>query len=288
MIPVPSGYCLRMQILFVLSTLICCSNPFLGSAESDLSQNPLACRFASYGEYKDAAWDHLPSIGIKYVFLNVPAPDEVEATIQKLADHHLTPLVIRGETNLSEPSSVQELGEQCAICERMGVKYMFLSPKRHGAPKEVVCERLKQAGDLAKVHGVTIVLETHPDLGTNGEVHLETMKAIDHPNIRVNFDTANITYYNKNTDACTELKKIIDYVATIELKDHNLEFETWNFPVVGQGKVDFKCILDVLRKNDYQGPITLEFEGIEGVKLNREETLKAIEDSVEYARSILK
>ncbi|MCA9430585.1 MAG: sugar phosphate isomerase/epimerase, partial [Candidatus Omnitrophica bacterium] len=118
--------------------------------------------------------------------------------------------------------------------------------------------------------------------------HLETMKAIDHPNIRVNFDTANITYYNKNTDACTELKKIIDYVATIELKDHNLEFETWNFPVVGQGKVDFKCILDVLRKNDYQGPITLEFEGIEGVKLNREETLKAIEDSVEYARSILK
>ena len=33
---------------------------------------PLACRLASYGKYQDAAWDHLPSIGVHHVFMSVP------------------------------------------------------------------------------------------------------------------------------------------------------------------------------------------------------------------------
>jgi len=286
----PDLFCPAKSLFFHRAIFLLIVTLLGGSPEAhgeELLDNPIACRFASYGDYQDAAWEHLPSIGVKYVFLNVPKPDEVETTLQKLSDHDLTPLVMRGETKLSEATSVQELGEQCAICERMGVKYMFLSPKRHDAPKEIVYERLRQAGDLAKEHGVTITLETHPDLGTNGDVHLETMKAIDHPNIRVNFDTANITYYNKETDACTELKKIVPYVATFELKDHNLEYETWNFPVLGEGKVDFKCVLEVLRANGYTGPITLEFEGIEGIQLSREETLAAIAKSVEYTRALI-
>ncbi len=250
------------------------------------TNNPLACRFAGYGKYQDAAWAHLPLIGVRHVMLNVPAPDEVDAVIAKLKEHGLTPVVVRGETNLSQESSVEELGAQAAICAKMGVKYMFLSPKRHDAPKEIVYERLRRAGDAAAAHGVIIALETHPDLGTNGDIHLETMRAINHPNVRVNFDTANITYYNRDTDALTELKKIIDYVATVELKDHTGEFETWNFPPVGQGVVDMPGILRLLEEHGYAGPITLEFEGVKGVELSEAETKRAIAESVAYVRSL--
>ena len=89
-------------------------------------------------------------------------------------------------------------------------------------------------GDIAKKHGVIVALETHPDLGANAAAHLETMRQINHPNVRVNFDTGNITFYNKGTDAVAELKKIIDYVATVELKDHNGQYMDWNFPVLGR------------------------------------------------------
>lgn len=246
----------------------------------------LACRLANYGEYQDIALDHLKKIGVRYVFMNVPAPDEVEAATARLNEHGLKPLVMRGSADLSKESSVDELGEQVAVCAKMGVKYMFLSAKRNDASKEVAYERLRRAGDIAKKHGVIIALETHPDLGTNAEVHLETMKAIDHPNVRVNFDSANITYYNKNTDAVTELKKIIDYVATVEIKDHTGEFETWNFPAVGQGVVDSPAILEVLREHGYTGPITLEFEGIKGVELTEVETKLAIAESIAYIRSL--
>lgn len=276
---------LFLSLLFL--TLLVSSKTSMAVETGGLADNPIACRLASYGKFQDAAWNHLPSIGVKYLFMNVPKASEVDATLQKLTEHHLTALVMRGNTNLSEATCVEELSGQLEVCQRMGVKFMFLSPKRHGAPKDVIYGRLRQVGDIAKQCGVIVTLETHPDLGTNGEIHRETMRAIDHPNIRVNYDTANITYYNKGTDACTELKVIVDWVGTVELKDHNLEFETWNFPVLGEGKVNFPCILDVLAQKGYRGPITLEFEGIEGTELNQEETLAAIETSVEYARKIL-
>lgn len=271
---------------FVLLSSLLALGATAAYAQDPALTNPLACRFASYGKFQDAAWAHLPSIGVHNVFLNVPAPDQVEATMAKLKDAGLTPLVIRGETDLSKETCVDELAGQTAICEKMGVKYMFLSAKLKGAEKEVVYDRLRRAGDAAKQHGVTIVLETHPELGTNGDVQLETMKAINHPNIRVNFDTGNITFYNKGASAVEELKKSIEYVATVEFKDHTCGFEEWNFPVVGQGKVDFPGLLSVLKEHHFQGPITLEFEGAKGVELTEDQTKQAIADSVKYVRSL--
>jgi inosose dehydratase len=163
---------------------------------------------------------------------------------------------------------------------------MFLSPKRHGATKETIYARLRDAGDIAEKYGVTIVLETHPDLGTNGDIHLETMQQINHPYVRVNFDTGNIHYYNRGIDAPGELRKIIDYVATVEIKDHNGVYNDWNFPALGQGVVDIPEILSVLREYQYDGPITMEIEGIKGVDWDEETTKQAIENSVIYLRSV--
>ena len=247
---------------------------------------PLACRITSYGKYQEAAWSHLPSIGVHYVFLSVPAPNEVDAVMKKLKDNKLTALVIRGDADLSKEDSVDQLAQQLAVCGKMGVKYMFLSPKHGDAPKEVAYERLRKAGDFAKQHGVTITLETHRDLGTNADVHIETMKAINHPNVRVNFDTGNITFYNKGAAAVAELKKVIDYVGTVELKDHNLEYESWDFPALGKGKVNFPGIVQVLKEHGYKGPVTIEFEGTKGVELTEEQTKQAIADSVAYLRSL--
>lgn len=240
----------------------------------------------SYGDYQDAGWAHLQQIGVKYIFMQVPGPGEVEAAQQKLKPYGLTPLVFRGSADLSKDAFAEELEPQLAVCEQMGVKYLFLSAKRGDSPLEAAYERLRGAGDAAKAHGVIIGLETHPDLGTNGAVQVETMQAVNHPNIRVNFDTANITYYNENTTAVDELKKSIDYVATVEFKDHTGGLETWDFPVLGKGIVDIPAIIAMLREKGYSGPVTLEFEGTKGVELTQEQTLQAIADCVAYARSI--
>ena len=194
--------------------------------------------------------------------------------------------MLRGDTDLGRASSVDELAGQLAVCEKMGVKYMFLSPKHTGVSKEVACERLRRVGDVARRHGVTIVLETHPDLGANADAHRETMRRINHPNVRVNFDTGNITFYNKGTDAVAELKKIIDYVATVEVKDHSGQYKDWNFPVLGKGVVDFPAVLKVLEEHHFHGPITIEVEGVQGVEMDEAQTKRYIAESVKYIQSL--
>jgi len=246
----------------------------------------LACRLANYQEFAEAAWTHLPAIGIRHVFLSVPPPDQVEATRKRLADHGLTAVVMRGDADLSLPAGVNRLAEQLATCERMGVRYLFLSVKRRGVEKVVIYERLRQAGDIARKHGVVIALETHPEFGTNSAVQRETMAQVHHPNVRVNFDTGNIHYYNRDADAPTELRKIIDYVATVELKDHRGGFEVWDFPALGQGTVDFPAVLRILREHGYAGPVTMEIEGVQGVRRTRPQIEKDIADSAAYLRSI--
>ena len=257
-----------------------------GGAKGTEPTNVLACRLASYGKFQNAAWAHLPSIGIKHVLIDVPPPQNIQATKKRLAEHGLTVVMMRGQTDLSEPSCVDELAVQLKTCQKMGVRYMFLSPRHQGIDKQVVYKRLRLAGDIARKHGVTIALETHPDLGTNGDVHLKTMKQINHPNVRVNFDTGNIHYYNKNTDAPTELKKIIDYVATVELKDHNGRYQIWNFPALGKGVVDIPGVLRILKKHSYAGPLIMEIEGVRGIERDQTEIKKDIADSAAYVRSL--
>ena len=68
------------------------------------------------------------------------------------------------------------------------------------------------------------------------------MKGVNHPNVRINFDTGNIYFYNQNTDVVAELRKIIDYVASVHLKETDGGYESWNFPALGKGVVDFPAV----------------------------------------------
>jgi hypothetical protein len=61
--------------------------------------------------------------------------------------------------------------------------------------------RLRGVGDMAQKYGVTVILETHPPLFPNGDVGIATMQKVNHPAIRINYDTANMYFYNENIDA---------------------------------------------------------------------------------------
>jgi sugar phosphate isomerase/epimerase len=247
---------------------------------------PLSCRIMNYNQFQDHAWAHIHAIGLNYVFIAVPPLEKVEATRKRLADNGLHVAVLRGEANLSTPRGIDDLAPQLEACRRLGVHYMFLSPKHPGATREEACERLRRGGELARKYGVTLSLETHPDLGLNADVHRETMERIHHPNVRVNLDTGNISFYNHGLSAAKELEKIIDYVATVEIKDHNGQYQDWTFPPLGQGTVDIPAVLRVLRAHHFQGPITIEVEGVRGIRLSEDQVKRNMADSVRYLKSL--
>jgi len=104
-------------------------------------------------------------------------------------------------------------------------------------------------------------METHPDLCQNAANMLETMEAVDHPWVGVNYDTANVYYYNEGIDTVAELTKAAGHVRGVHLKDTHGGFHDGNFPVFGEGVVDFAAIDRVLRDSPYKGPLVMELEG---------------------------
>lgn len=248
--------------------------------------NIIACRIANYGKFQDRAWTHLPEIGVCNVEVPVPEPDQQDALRKRLADHGLTATSFQAKCDITQPNAVDMMRPQLEACAEFDVKTCFVSIKAGDADRAIVWERLRAIGDAARDLNVTVVMETHPDLITNGEVAAETMVAIDHPNVKVNFDTANIHFYNENVTSVGELKKIINHVAAVHLKDTNGQYKTWYFPTLGQGVVDFPEIFRLLAERGFNGPYTMELEGIEGVELDETGQLKYIADSVAYLRQI--
>ena len=123
-----------------------------------------------------------------------------------------------------------------------------------------------------------------------GEIDEELRKAVDADVVGVHppcdmFDIRQIGW-KSFTMPVTKLKKIIDSVATLELKDHNGQYETWNFPALGQGIVDIPGVLRFLKEQGHTGPLTIEIEGIRGIERDETEIKKDIADSVAYVRTL--
>lgn len=151
-----------------------------------------------------------------------------------------------------------------------------------------VIEHLRRLGDTAGENGITLALETHKGPTQNAEAMLALMAAVDHPQVRLNFDTGNIAYYNQGADPRDELERVKHFVRNVHLKDNRGGFEDWHFPAVGDGgAVDFRRIRKILDGVGFAGPYTIEIEGIGGEpEPGLEGRQGRIARSVRYLRSV--
>ena len=251
-----------------------------------MPSNLLSCNVGSYGKFRSAAYSHLASIGVRHVEIAVPALAEVDAIKAELASHGLSASTVMGKIEIENDDAGTLFSPTLQAAQALGARVIFVSVRAGDLDKQVVYDRLKRVGDEAARFGITVGMETHPDLITNAEVALDTMRGVSHPNIRVNYDTANIHYYNENVDSVDELKKIIGYVGSMHLKETNGGYKTWFFPAFGKGIVDFKTVFKLLNDRGFHGPFTMEIEGCEGDNLNEAETCERVAESVAHLRSI--
>jgi len=250
------------------------------------SRNVIACRLGSYAPFERAAYAHLASLGLRHVELAVPPADELEAVAAELERHGLRASSLHGECDLGRADVAARIAEQMPALARLGCAIMFASVRRGEIPAETAYERLRAAGDVAAAHGVTLSLETHPDLVTNADVALQTLRGVDHPHVRINFDTANIYFYNHHVDCVAELGRLVAHVASVHLKETDGGYHHWHFPALGAGIVDFAGVFRVLDAAGFAGPCTLEIEGLDGEQ--RTETLvrERIAASVSHLRAL--
>jgi len=189
-----------------------------------------------------------------------------------------------GGGNLEDPAQVAAIKKRMDLAHRLGARIFVLSC---GQKSDEVYRRLHELGDYALSRGLVMALETHPPLITNAEVALETMRKVNHKNVRINFDTANIHYYNQGVDTLDELRKVLDYVVHMHLKDSRKGYKDWFFPAIGEGTIDIPGVFRLCNEAGFFGPFSLEIEGIQGEgDLPFDKRQERIAKSVEYLKKI--
>ncbi|MEZ6051212.1 MAG: sugar phosphate isomerase/epimerase family protein [Planctomycetaceae bacterium] len=269
----------------------------------------ISCFTNSYGRFGvPAAIAHVRSAGIRFVelaiktegvpsiFHEVPlltdqSGDRDIAKVRQMLDEHdvlLSSCNITSGNPLDE-SVVEITSRKLAIAAKLGVSLVVAGAGGAVTPEEesTLFEHLCQIGDMAGKRGITYCFETHPGLCRNASGMLRTMEHLDHPHLRLNFDTGNILFYNEGADVPDELEQVLPYVKHVHLKDHRGAAGEWCFPALGAGgNVDFARVVELLHGIGYDGPMSLEIEGIQGeAELTLDQTHQRVVDSVVHLRS---
>ncbi|MHC4148928.1 MAG: sugar phosphate isomerase/epimerase family protein [Planctomycetota bacterium] len=121
---------------------------------------------------------------------------------------------------------------------------------------EWVIESIEKCLPTAQKCGVVLGLENHWGLARTPEGVLRIIKAIDSPWLKVTLDTGNFL-----EDPYDELERIAPYAILVHAKTY---FGGGIWYTLG---LDYVRIARILRRHNYQGYISLEFEGKENPQL---------------------
>lgn len=244
----------------------------------------IAVNIGSYGRFSAGAYAHLENIGIRHVEIAVPPADQVETVQRELQNHGLSATSLNCPCDLAQEA--ETLRAHLEVGRALGVPIFFISAKAGELPKPEAYRRLRARAELAEEYGITLSLETHPDLGENAGEARATLHAVGHPRLRWNLDTANLYYYNHNIDAVEQATRGADLIASVHLKDTNGAHACWWFPTLGEGVVDFAGVGRALAARGFHGPYTLELEGIQGETLDEAATQERVARSVAHLKAI--
>jgi inosose dehydratase len=192
--------------------------------------------------------------------------------------------------NPLRPGVVDIVLRKLDLAARLGVTKVVTEAGGHDNDDErpALLEQLRRIGDRAADLGLMVCFETHRGVCVNHREMIQLMKELEHPALRLNFDTANLLYYNTDTFVEIALAKACHFVKSLHLKDSMGEFGSWYFPALGTGgAVDFLRVLQIMRGVGFRGPYTLEIGGVEGEgELSLDEYHARVVESVRYLRGL--
>lgn len=209
--------------------------------------------------------ERVARLGIKYLEI-VMKEGETAADIKAALEPHglLVSTIHAHPTPLAEQTFFETFKQASALGKELGARGLFVSIKADQMPLEEVYTRLYDAGEIVAKAGMFIAMETHPDLCENAAKAVETLSQVNHPAFGWNLDTANVYYYNENVEAVEQARLAAKYVRAVHAKDTNGGFKDPGFPNLGEGVVDFAAVGKVLAAVGFDGPYTMELEGIAG------------------------
>jgi sugar phosphate isomerase/epimerase len=142
-------------------------------------------------------------------------------------------------------------------------------------------DTLAKVSELAKAKGVTVAFETGQE---TAELLRRTLDELRCPNLKVNFDPANMLLYDKG-DPLRAVEVLGRDIRSVHVKDANRPTTpgTWGDEVpLGRGQVNIREFVRTLKRVGYRGALCIERE-----VGDREQRLADLAHGVRYVRECL-
>jgi sugar phosphate isomerase/epimerase len=142
-------------------------------------------------------------------------------------------------------------------------------------------DTLGKVSALAQAKGITVAFETGQE---TADLLRRTLDELACPNLKVNFDPANMLLYDRG-DPLRAVEILGPDIRSVHVKDANRTTVpgTWGEEVpLGQGQVDIRSFVRTLKKVGYRGPLCIERE-----VGNQEERLRDVAHGIRFLRDCL-
>lgn len=204
-------------------------------------------------------------------------------------EDYTTPATIQKTGGFGDPATRPERLErfQWALdrTRDLGLSDLMLHagfiPEPGDPDRKPFLDTLARAGDLAKAKGITVAFETGQE---TADLLRRTLDDLKSPNIKVNFDPANMLLYDKG-DPIRAVEILGPDIRSVHVKDARRPPQpgVWGEEVpLGQGEANIKQFLRTLRKVGFQGPLCIERE-----VGNQEQRFQDIAHGIRYVKECL-
>ena len=185
----------------------------------------------------------------------------VEALLAKLQQYGLKIVSLNGNIGMMRKDDVEQSKKLISLAPKFGAAIVVNTVGGPSLEEDLppFLANVGEVADHARKNGVTIGLEVHGKHTANGRLALDTVRAVNDPNVKINYDTANCVYFD-DTWPYEDLQVAVPETVHIHLKDKIGGKGVWNFPPIGTGEVDFVKVLNILDTGGYRGALGIEME----------------------------
>ena len=193
------------------------------------------------------------------------------------------------ETELMFDEEIARVKQHVDLVNRLGMKHMRHDVTAFTLPPEfmtiawfekhlpLMVKGSQLIADYANLYGITTTIENHGFSVQSSDRVQRVLLAVDRPNFKTTLDIGNFMCVDE--DPIVGVKKNLPFASLIHFKDFYFRpydqhpgagewFTTayGNFlrgSIVGQGDIEIRKIVKLIKASGYDGYITVEFEGME-------------------------
>jgi inosose dehydratase len=162
-----------------------------------------------------------------------------------------------------DPSAFALATAKLHAARRLGASVAVTSAgdPRDANERRALLDRLRQLADAAGELEMTLAFDTLPGLCEDARTMIQTCSELDHPAVKICFDTARYLALNGEVSGEIALLRAAAYLAVVRLTDTVGVAGQEYYPALGGGGcVDFARTLQIVRGVHFAGPCVIDFD----------------------------